>query len=166
MDARGWWNRSAARSVACGANLVVASMSADVRAMTSHTASMAGGAMVIGWCGTSGLHITAVGNAEIVHVTTGQKERPIVKSSKVKKSPKLAPSLSPSSATMTSPSIVHDQQARCLHTHHETFGQILVCPKCKGPMACGPSNHACKACQPDDFRNCLMCHQPRVFCCC
>lgn len=45
-------------------------------------------------------------------------------------------------------------------------GLILRCKKCRGPLACGPFEHACPRCERRAFERCTICRKPRVYCCC
>lgn len=60
----------------------------------------------------------------------------------------------------------------CHYDHHKdeagnpTKGQELTCPKCGGPMFCGPFHHACEACDPHLIRRCGICGAPVWRCCC
>ena len=56
---------------------------------------------------------------------------------------------------------------KCKYKHHvETYGKELICPKCKGPMECGPFDHGCRKCTPFKFEPCGICGAQRIYCTC
>ena len=56
----------------------------------------------------------------------------------------------------------------CAYNHHKEHGEIMsFCDKHpETQLTCGPFQHTCLKCHPEEMRRCGICGAMVVFCCC